>query len=61
MESYIVRIYRRTEDGPQDIAGIVEEVETQTTKPFKSSGELVRLLKNEKDVAKCKDTGKTGN
>jgi len=44
MESYIVRIYRRTKDGPQDIAGIVEEVQTQMTKPFKSSGELLKIL-----------------
>jgi len=34
-----------------------KEVKTQTTKLVKSYGELVMLLKNEKDAADRKDTG----
>ena len=44
MESYFVRIYRRKEGNPQEIAGTVEEVITSNIRAFKSLGELKDLF-----------------
>jgi hypothetical protein len=45
MDNYIVRIYRRNEEGPQDVAGLVEKVEDQRSMNFRSSSELLEILK----------------
>jgi hypothetical protein len=46
MESYIIRIYRRDEDAPYNIIGLVEDVELQEKKPFHNTGELAEILIN---------------
>ena len=43
MDSYIVRIYRRT-DEPPELAGKVEKAGTEMKKYFHSSGELLNIL-----------------
>lgn len=43
MDSYIVRIYRRT-DEPPELAGKVEKAGTEIKKYFHSSGELMKIL-----------------
>jgi hypothetical protein len=43
MDSYIVRIYRRTEE-PPELAGQVEKAGTNLKENFHNSGELVRVL-----------------
>ena len=43
MDSYIVRIYRRTGE-PPELAGQVEKAGTEMKENFHSSGELVRIL-----------------
>lgn len=43
MDSYIVRIYRRT-DAPTEFAGQVEKAGTETKEIFHNSAELVRIL-----------------
>jgi hypothetical protein len=43
MENYIVRIYRR-DDKTNNIAGIVEVVDTQEKTPFRTHEELLILL-----------------
>jgi len=43
MDSYIVRIYRRTGE-PPELAGKVEKAGTEMKKYFHSSGELMKIL-----------------
>jgi len=44
LESYIVRIYRRDDNKPVEIAGIVESIEAEKKQPFKNMDELSRIL-----------------
>ncbi len=44
MENYIVRIYRRDEQGPGSLVGFVEEVENQQRHSFKNLSELIAIL-----------------
>jgi hypothetical protein len=43
MDSYIVRIYRRTDD-PAELTGQIEKAGTEINENFHSSGELVNVL-----------------
>lgn len=36
MDSYLIRIYRRSPDGPENLVGIVENIDTGQQHPFKS-------------------------
>lgn len=40
MNSYVVRVYRRNEAVPGDVAGLVEEPLTGRTTPFRNAEEL---------------------
>jgi len=40
VQSYIVRVYRRNPDNKNEVAGIIEEVETQRESPFQTLSEL---------------------
>jgi hypothetical protein len=44
LENYIVRIYRRDQDRPSEIAGLVELVEAEKKQAFKNMDELSRIL-----------------
>ena len=44
MENYIVRIYRRGQDKPDEIAGLVELVEVEKKQAFKNIDELSQIL-----------------
>jgi len=44
MENYIVRIYRRDEQNPDDVIGMVERVELDDRHPFHSLSELCKIL-----------------
>lgn len=44
MENYIVRIYRRDDNDPENVVGMLESVETQKQQPFHSLVTLTRLL-----------------
>ena len=44
MENYIVRIYRRDQDKPTEIAGLVELVEAEKRQAFKNIDELSQIL-----------------
>ena len=46
MDSFIVRVYRYIGDDPQEITGLVEDVETQMKRPFHSTVELLNILTN---------------
>ncbi len=45
MDSYVIRIYRRDEQNPQNIIGLVEDVMIQETRPFKNFNELWEILR----------------
>ena len=44
MENYIVRIYRRDEQNPDDVIGMVERVEWDDRQPFHGLSELCEIL-----------------
>jgi hypothetical protein len=44
MENYIVRIYRREEDNPRILVGVVEEVGVEGKKAFTNLEELWAIL-----------------
>ncbi len=44
MKAYIVRIYRRDRESPETVAGVVEIVDEQLVRGFKSREELWRIL-----------------
>jgi hypothetical protein len=44
MDSYIVRMYRRDADNPENLVGLVETVGEDVKRPFHSVGELVAIL-----------------
>jgi hypothetical protein len=44
LENYIVRIYRRDQDRPDEIAGLVELVEAEKKQAFKNMDELSQIL-----------------
>lgn len=53
MESYILRIYRRDKDMPQNIIGTIEDVDVGGTRPFHNAEDITGILtgegKNSKD------------
>ena len=48
MDNYIIRIYRRDEEEPNEVVGVVELVETEKKQKFKNMDELVRILRGPK-------------
>ena len=44
MENYIIRIYRREEDNPRILVGVVEEVGVEGNKAFTNVDELLDIL-----------------
>jgi hypothetical protein len=45
MESYIVRVYRRGEDDPDEVAGLVETVGSDDRKAFQSFSGLITAIR----------------
>jgi len=46
MESFIVRVYRRSRTKPGEVAGLVESVGTDEKRAFQSFTGLISVLKN---------------
>jgi hypothetical protein len=44
MDSYIIRIYRRDKNNPEVIVGIIEEINTGKTHPFRNLAELSAII-----------------
>jgi hypothetical protein len=44
LENYIVRVYRRDQDKPAEIAGLVELIEAEKKQAFKNLDELSQIL-----------------
>ncbi len=46
MDSYIIRIYRRDEEDPRNVIGLVEIAERDERQPFHNPEELLTILGN---------------
>lgn len=44
MESYVIRIYRRDEQNPHNIIGLVEDIGLEAKTPFHNVEELIHIL-----------------
>lgn len=44
MDSYIVRMYRRDAENPENLIGLVETVGEEVKRPFHNASELVAIL-----------------
>ena len=44
MDSYLIRIYRREKDNPENIVGILEEIGTKEKHSFKNLSELGKII-----------------
>jgi len=59
MENYIVRIYRRVENNPRILVGVVEEVGIEENKAFTNLEELWKILNSPKaEIRKVKKNKK---
>jgi hypothetical protein len=58
MDSYLARIYRRSKDDPDEIVGIIEEIDTGKKHSFKNVSELNTIITK---PARRKRNRKTGN
>ena len=55
MENYIVRIYRRGESCPEELAGVCESVEHETRHTFNTLDTLISLLDRKIDIRTTQD------
>ncbi|MDH4163773.1 MAG: hypothetical protein OEW15_13970 [Nitrospirota bacterium] len=61
MENYIIRIYRRDNDDPRKMNGIIESVEAGEQKPFGTYTELWEVLRSkDRDAEKSNKRKKRG-
>ena len=44
MDSYLIRIYRRNNDDPEKVVGVVEEIQTGSNHAFQGMSDLCKLL-----------------
>ncbi len=56
MESYVIRIYRRNRNSPQNIVGLVELIDVDEKKSFASFDELRAILDNKQGSASREET-----
>ncbi len=52
VESFIIRIYRRDREKPENVAGLVEIVGSEEKRPFRNCGELWSILSTDHDTAR---------
>ncbi len=50
MENYIVRIYRRNSNDPEQVNGVLESVEQETRRPFSDLDTLNTMLASEPEA-----------
>ncbi len=58
MDSYLIRIYRRDKENPEDIVGIIEEIGTEEQHSFKNLSELNSIITKQKRRKRKRVTGK---
>lgn len=44
MDSYLIRIYRRSKKDPQQVVGVVEEIDSGLNRSFRGMAELANML-----------------
>lgn len=54
MENFIVRVYRRDDNNPDTVVGVLENVETQQQRPFHNLVSLCRMLSHPVDAMQGK-------
>jgi len=52
MDSYLVRIYRRSKDDPEQVVGVVEEIDSGLNRSFQDMAQLAKMLTLEKFTEK---------
>ena len=57
MDSYLIRIYRRDKENPEDIVGIIEEIGTEEQHSFKNLSELNSIITKQKRRKRKRVTG----
>ena len=55
MDSYLIRIYRRSNDDPEKVVGVVEEIDSGLNRCFQNMAELANMLTLEKFTEKEAD------
>ena len=55
MDSYLIRIYRRSNDDPEKVVGVVEEIDSGLNRSFQNMAELANMLTLEKFTEKEAD------
>ncbi len=58
MESFVIRIYRRSDAGKSAVIGTLESIATGTRTSFHSQHELLQLIDADLDGASPKKAGK---
>ena len=48
MDSYLIRIYRRSKNDPEQFVGVVEEIDSGMNRSFQGMADLAKLLTLEK-------------
>jgi hypothetical protein len=59
MDSYLIRIYRRSKDDPEEVVGVVEEIKTGLKHAFQGMSSLCKLLSLEKFSEKGRSDNNT--
>jgi len=55
MDSYLIRIYRRSKDDPEEVVGVVEEIDSGLNRSFQGMAQLAKMLTLEKFTEKKAD------
>jgi hypothetical protein len=58
LQSYIVRINRGEQDGPEDLLGQVVDVQEDEAIPFRNRDELMRILCSVKGIPEPEENNK---
>jgi hypothetical protein len=62
MDSYVIRIYRRDENDPRILVGVVEEVGVEGNRAFGNLDELWFILNSSRaKTSQCKKRNKSSN
>jgi len=58
MDSYLIRIYRRSKNDPEQVVGVVEEIDSGLNRSFQGMAQLANMLTLEKFPEKEPDKKK---
>jgi hypothetical protein len=61
MDSYLIRIYRRSKDDPKGVVGVVEEIDSGQKHAFQNLSGLCRMLTPGKNLQSGKNVSAKGS